>query len=296
MFHTIFKPEDFYKNFDSDYFLFAHEINQANLENRALFESIQKKFPWVEEKSYRLSILMQIRFQTLLCINTLFELIFNLLPDKNGYIPDKELILRMNKENALSPLQIRNWVNGQKSDLEALQRPIEYKNGEVKELAYHLFYLTESKSEKLDESILHLLNMLKVMGKEIADTSELNSFKHGMRGVIDPKKFSLGSKDKDRELLKFDFSEAISYYNYHSDKKCFTMHFKSLDLERNINLTVFATLLIKAIITPRKKLFHENEKKEEIINVFITEELVQKLSTPSKGHFNLRFSNCKEKE
>lgn len=204
MFFDMFKPEDFYQNFDTDYFLFAQEINRVNLDNRELFESIQKKFPWVEEKSYRLSILMQIRFQTLLCINTLFELIFNLLPDDNGYIPDKELILRMNMFKELKPSEIANWVNGKESKLDQLQKPIEYKNGEVKELAYHLFYTGKAKSQELDESINHLLAILKIMGKEIADTSELNTFKHGMRGVIDPKIFSLLSNEK-QEILKFDF-------------------------------------------------------------------------------------------
>lgn len=295
MFFDMFKPEDFYRNFDTDYFLFAQEINRANLDNRELFESIQKKFPWVEEKSYRLSILMQIRFQTLLCINTLFELIFNLLPDEKGYIPDKELILRMNMFKELKPSEIANWVNGKVSKLDQLQKPIEYKNGEVKELAYHLFYVGKAKSQDVDESIIHLLEMLKIMGKEIAETSEINSFKHGMRGVVDQKFFSILNKETKLDLLKFDFSEAISFYSYDKNENCFTMNIKSLDLERNENLTVIASLLMKAIINPRKKIFHQNEKKEEIINVLITEDLVQKLSSSSLGHFSLRFSNCKEK-
>lgn len=91
------------------------------------------------------------------------------------------------------------------------------------------------------------------------------------------------------------FKEAIHYFQFHSDKKCFTVHFKTLDLQRNSNLTVFASLLMKAIINPRKKIFHKNENKEEIINVFITEEIVKSLSSNSKGHFHLKFSNCKEK-
>lgn len=293
MIFDVFKPEDFYRNFETDYFLFAQEINKENLDNKKLFETIQKKFSWVEEKSYRLSILMQTRFQTLLCINTLFELIFNLLPDHNDYIPDKELILRMNMFNELKPSEIANWVNGKESKLDALQKPIHYKSGEVKELIYHLFYLGEPKSEKLDNSISHLIEMLKLMGKEIADTSELNSFKHGMRGVIDSKTFSLLGEKK-QELMKFDFKEAIHYYQYHSGKKCFTVHFKTLDLERNSYLTVYATMLMKAIVTPRKKLFHINEEKEEITSVHITEENVKQVASASSGSFHLKFSNCKK--
>lgn len=92
---------------------------------------------------------MQVRFQTLLCINTLFELIFNLLQDTDGYIPDKELILRMNKSIEFSPSEIANWINGAKSKLDKLNDPIEYKNGKVKELSYHLFYLTKDKSDEI---------------------------------------------------------------------------------------------------------------------------------------------------
>lgn len=293
MFFDVFKPEDFYRNFETDYFLFAQEINKENLDNRKLFETIQKKFSWVEEKSYRLSILMQIRFQTLLCINTLFELIFNLLPDQNDYIPDKELILRMNMFKELKPSEIANWVNGKESKLDALYKPIHYKSGEVKELVYHLFFLGKPKTSELDQPVSNLIEMLKIMGKEVADTSEINSFKHGMRGVIDPKIFSLG--DKGKELLKYDFKEAIHYYEFHKDKKCFTVHFKTLDLQRNTNLTVYATLLIKAIITPRKKLFHPNEDKEEITSIHLTEENLKQVSSTFPGSFHLRFSNCKEK-
>lgn len=293
MIFDVFKPEDFYRNFETDYFLFAQEINKENLDNRKLFETIQKKFSWVEEKSYRLSILMQIRFQTLLCITTLFELIFNLLPDKDGYIPDKELILRMNMFKELKPSEITNWVNERKSKLDLLKEPIHYKSGEVKELIYHLFFLGRTKSTELDETSSNLIEMLKIMGKEIADTSEINSFKHGMRGVIDPKIFSLHSQVK-QELLKFDMKEAIQYYQFHSDGKCFTVHVKTLDLQRNTYLTVYASMLMKAIITPRKKLFHPNENKEEITSIHISEENLKQVTTTSPGHFHLKFSNCKE--
>jgi len=67
-----------------------------------------------------------------------------------------------------------------------------------------------------------------------------------------------------------------------------------LDLERNINLTVYATLLMKAIINPRKKIFHQNEKKEEIINIMISKENLKQVAETTSGTFHLKFSNCKK--
>ena len=195
---------------------------------------------------------------------------------------------------AFSSLEISNWVNGKESKLDAFQKPIHYKSGEVKELVYHLFFLGQPKSPDLEQSVSNLIEMLKIIGKEIADTSELNSFKHGMRGVIDPKFFSFLGADKE-ELLKFDFKEAIHYYEYHKDKKCFTVHVKTLDLQRNTNMTVYATMLMKAIVNPRKKLFHKNENKEEITSIHLTKENIKQIASNSPGTFHLRFSNCKEK-
>jgi hypothetical protein len=296
MFYTIFKPEDFYKNFETDYFLFSQELNRSNLENKDLFNTIKQKFSWVEEESYRLSVLMQIRFQTLLCINTLFELIFNLLPDENGYIPDKELILRMNSFQELKPSEIAYWLNGEKSKLDKLLQPITYKNGDVKELIYHLFYFGQPKTDDLAKSVSNLVEMLKVMGKEISDTSEINSFKHGMRGVVDPRYFKILNKETEEDIMNFDFSESISFYSYHKKEKCFTINYRKLAQERDYNLTVYASLLLKAIVTPRKKSFHKNETKEEIINILISDENLEQVATTSEGQFHLKFSNCKKKQ
>lgn len=296
MFYTIFKPEDFYKNFDSDYFLFAQELNQFNLENRGAFDAIQKKFIWVEEDSYRLSLMIQIRFQALLCVNTLFELIFNLVPDKNGHLPDKELIIRMNTFQELSALEIANWVNRKESKLNKLLKPIQYKNGEEKDLIYHIFYLGKPITEDLSHSVTNMIEMLKIMAKEIADTSELNSFKHGMRGVIDPRYFKILNKEYSKDLLSFDFKESISYYTHHKKEKCFTVNIKKMDPKRGYNLTVYASLLIKAIINSRKKLFHPNETKEEIISVLISDENLKQIQAYSTPHFSLKFSNCKKSE
>jgi hypothetical protein len=55
-------------------------------------------------------------------------------------------------------------------------------------------------------------------------------------------------------------------------------------------------LLLKAIVTPRKKSFHKNETKEEIINILISDENLEQVATPSEGQFHLKFSNCKKKQ
>lgn len=293
MFFTIFKPEDFYKNFDTDFFLFAQEISRANLENKNLFTSIKEKFNWVEEDSYRVSIKMQIRFMNLLCINTLFELIFNLLPDNDGYIPDKEVILRMNRFKELKPFEISNWVNGRKSVLDKLLDTITYKNNEINEVIYHLFYLGQPRTEEVISSVKILIQMLKEMGREISDTSELNSFKHGMRGVIDPRYFKILNNDTGMDLLKFDFKESVSYFTYHNKEKCFSINYSALDSDRDYTLTFFASMFIKSIVTPRKKLFHKNEKKEEIVKFFFTEEHLEKVVSHNKPYSFLKFSNCK---
>lgn len=293
MFFDMFKPEDFYKNYNPDHFLINQELFKLNLGSPEKSHLIKSKFPWIADDSIQYSLKMQVRLNTLLCINSLFELVYNLLPDGSDYIPDKELVLRMNKEQQFTSLDLTYWIKGGVSKLEALNHTITYSDGRIGDVISHLFYFGRRNEGKVAESTAYIMLILKELAGEISNTEELNAFKHGMRGVISSNFFKIKDKENQKDLLNFDFSNSHSYYTFHKKGQCFSMNFKSLDLERCYTHTSFATLLIRNIILPRKHLFFKNHP-EEVTSYFFTKEHVDLIAKSSLGLKSMTFSNCKK--
>ncbi len=272
----IFKPEEFYIGFQLNYFDYRQVNNKylLNLGDQGIAKLIQPILNGSKEEFLK-SVRADIRLTFLLCVETLFELIFALLPDKNGKIDDKSLILRLAQKTQHQE-DIRNFYQGEKSRLDSLDLNLSHSNGKQGTVLRHIFYYSlwkEELNKDIDSSLEVIKNSLKIVAKELTNREELNSYKHGLRGIPFLKSFMIVQKEDPSKKLKFNIDDSVTIYSFNKKTKSHEFLTKSFDSERDMLLTHHTSLLINNIIQLRKSLLPSERNKDYPVFLFEKEGL-----------------------
>ena len=284
----MYRPEEFYHGFQVNHF------DYKQLNNRLLLnlsdEEIQKIIKLVvngSKEEYLRSVKGDIRLTFLLSIETLFELIFSLLPNEKNQINDTTLIYRLVEKKPYYE-EIRKFNKGEKSKLDWLKKDFNFNNGQKAPFLRHVFYFglwKDEINESVEKSLPVIEDALKILAHELSNREELNSYKHGLRSIPFMKSLILAEPETLKEKIKFDMDDSVTIYSH--NKKTGVREFltKQFDPERDMALTHVASNLINNIIQPRKTLYKKGKSEDTLPIIFFFDE---DLKNASKTHVQMQ--------
>lgn len=290
-------PEYFYKGFQLNHF------DNKQLSNQFLLELSDEKIKEITKhvlnssvRDFKRSVKIDIRLTFLLAVESLFEMIFGLLPNKNGLIEDKYLLYNLSKPSYNSE-DIRNYANNEKSKLDFLHEKIKYKDGRLSIFMRHVFYFgiqAVERENEIESSISTLEKTLRILAKELSIRDELNSYKHGMRGINFFKKLIMKSVDKPDSTIEFGVDESVTVFSIDKQTNSPAFFVKSLDTSRDIELTTITANLIYNIIYLRRVYFYPG--KELPLFFIYNDDQINAASKENVQIQNLRYSMNPVKE
>ncbi|MBO0331131.1 hypothetical protein [[Muricauda] lutisoli] len=257
----MFTSEDFYNSYQLNFFDYKQNANKylLGLDDDSI-EKLMNGIYHSEVNEFKSTVKMDIRLTCLWSIDTLFELLFALLPDHKQRLQGSHIVDNLSKGKFYYK-DLEKWINGSKGNFERLNWTIHHKSkeGEIKRhcsTLRYLFYkgifdLPEEKD--IQESVMVLDFILKYLGREITDNrGQLNSFKHGVRLLPFLKSMHLSIPGDKSKEISFDLQGSISYQTVDKHKNMRTINTDTLNPERDFELTTLCTNMIYNIIIQRK--------------------------------------------
>ena len=246
----------FTKQFFSGYLVDHYTYKLATLENALnkysqLKSDILDGVEIIEDAEYEKSLRLEIRATYFQAMETLFELMFSLEPQRSSL--DNRLLWYY-----LSTAQWRRHYKRitqiAKGRTSFLDRTI--KLGENFETTFieYLFYFGARDPEMLKairpgyESIK---KFIVAFAKEFSDRAEYNAFKHALRAFPALTKFEAINKVTKKSLIAWDMSRSITYLIEGKDRSL-SLETRPLDTERDVRMAQICSMLISNIVRSRK--------------------------------------------
>lgn len=285
-------PKSFYSTFQINYFDYKLAYLNYALEH---FKDLnqEKLIIQYSEKDFIRAIKSDIRQTLFQAIETVFEIIFALTPDKFGKIYDQEILRVLSKGEF--PYKKIESIAKNKDAINFLDKGLKLSNGEIEPLSEYIFYFglpRIQEQEKKKNSLEAIKIGLQILASEFSDRREYNCYKHGLR-IIPAMKEIIISKTKTKEkLINWDLTDSLTYYNEDSKQNKMEFITKVFDTERDKLLIQLCSNLLWNIIKIRDVLFNKlNKSSVEALDVFFFDKdsilKATKINVPVQ---NLRFS------
>lgn len=250
----------FYSNFQVNYFDYKQGSLSYLLENYSKV-GLDKSIIEYKENDYVIAIRSDIRQTYFQAIETVFEIFFALLPDKNGKITDR-IIERITLSD-LPYSKIQNIAQNDNS-LDFLDKELVYSDNVSISFGEFVFYYGLNKLENIrcdfPSSIEAIKLALLILAREFSDRKEYNSYKHGLRILPALQKFAVCDVDTMQEQLSWDLNGSMTFYSYDKKNKETTYTTKIFDSERDIRMTSICSYLIWNMIKFRDVAFNKDKK------------------------------------
>jgi hypothetical protein len=288
-------PKIFYSTFLVNYFDFKTTYLKSALNHYKEFH-LEKIILQYSEKDFLLTIKSDVRQTLFQAIETVFEILFALVPDKDGYTADTE-ILRTLSKGEFHYKEI-NKIAEDKATLDFLDKEVQLTDGNKVSVGQYIFYfglhLLDDIKAKISESLEAIRNGLYVLAIEFSDRDEYNCYKHGMRIIPALTFFKLMRADNNNQIVNWDLSNSMTYYKEDAKENKMEFVTKVFDTERDLNLLRLCSDLLWNVIKIRDVAFNKLPKSSSeefpIEILFFDKDLV---SVANKGNIplqNLRFS------
>lgn len=288
----LFKLEDFYSTFQVNFYDYKQLSLKYILENTSQVGLTEKILEYKNEDFIR-AIKSEIRQTYLHAIETTFELIFALDPDKNGQLDEKEIVVKLSR--AKFPYdRINSIAENPKEALSFLDRQVKLTNDKLVSVGHFIFFrglYNEDLQPKISLFLENIKIGLETMAKDFKDRREYNNYKHGLRPVHALREFGIINPETKSSLLKWDLKDSMTFF--HEDKKSGEVSFitKVFDTERDLKMTTLCSDLIWNIISLRKYAFESKWKKmEEIYYIQFYKEDVLIRSRSNVSIDNLQYT------
>lgn len=270
----MFQYPEFYHGFQINHFRYKQLINKRffDLSDEEINSILDETDTGSKEELIK-SVKIDIRFTFLLSVETLFELIFGLLPNDKGEINDAMLLKKIVEKNFFYE-EIRKFNNREKSRLDLLEKDYIICNKKIPFIR-HLFYFGifgEELLNSIDNSLLIVRQLIPVLAEELAFREEYNSYKHGLRGISHISKLSIMDVDSDQNQIDFNFDDSLTFYSFNKQTGEHQYLTKALDWQKDIIQTEIVTKLINNIIQPRKTMYNKNKIKGDLPIYFLMED------------------------
>lgn len=280
---------DFYELYQVNHFNHIQLMLYEILKDQQINDSFKFKQNILsfDEHDFKRSIKIQIRQTYFQAIETLFSFIFILKPDK-GKFYESDIFQRISHKTFFTK-KIKSIAEDDKY-LSFLDEIIEINNLKITTSEFLFYYGRKINEDKvLKESLNSIKKGLKLLAIDLSDTKEYNSYKHCLRSIPFLKSFTIASKDDLSNLLKFDMSETMTYYDYND--KTFEIQYvaKGLDTDRDIRMTELASNLLSNIICLRKLKFTKDRTYSAPV-IFFSNDYITECNKHTEGIPNLTFT------
>jgi hypothetical protein len=233
------------------------------LENFSKVELDQRIVEY-KESDYLTAIRSDIRQTYFQAIETVFEVFFALLPDKDGNISDKII-----EKITLSDLPYSKIMEiaQDKDSLNFLDNELIYPDKTRITLGEFIFYFglyqLENLREKFSESVKAIKSALQILATEFSDRKEYNSYKHGLRILPAIQKLSVCDVETQKEQISWDLKGSMTFYSYDKKTKETSYTTKPFDSDRDIRMTSICSFLIWNMIKFRDVAFNKESKEKD---------------------------------
>lgn len=286
-------PKIFYSTFQINYFDYKQTYLTHALNNFKEFHQENRILKY-SEKDFLLTIKSDIRQTLFQAIETVFEILFALTPDKNGYILDKDILRILSKSNF--PYNRISKIAENAKELDFFGKEILLSNGETALIGEYIFYFGlysfKKNQDKIKDSIEAIKTALHILAVEFSDRKEYNCYKHGLRIIPAMTAFKLMKSQTKEKIVTWDLSDSMTYYLENDKLNKLEFVTKVFDTERDIKLTRLCSDLLWNIIKIRDVAFNKLIKKEgESLDIlFFDKDLVKTANKMNVPIQNLRFT------
>ena len=298
----MYTAENFYRSFQLNYFDYKQATSKYIL---GLTDAEINEFAGSmvdhDIEHYKRAIYMDIRQTYLLCIDTFFEVLYALLPEKlhkrnqSFALMDDKIVEQLNRKKPYIK-EIEKHLKNKPNNFNKLDNIVEYSNGvntyKCTVLQY-IFYdgLFESKYDKeISESIPALVKAFNFLCHEVVDTrEELNSYKHGLRILPFMNTFHLTNSTNDIKEVSLDMSNSVSFQTISKDKKTRTIHTKTFDFQRDIAMTNYISFLLHNIIALRRRRYIKKDNNTETAAFVFGPEGLENSKKTNQNHFKVKL-------
>lgn len=282
----------FFSQFQVNYFDYKINSLKYLLDNHSKLGFDKEIFGYTE-KSYVNAIRSDIRQTYFQAIETVFEIFFALLPDRNGKIHDK-IIERITLSDL--PYSDIRKISKSENSLDFLDNEIIYPDKTTLTLGEFIFYFGLHNEIKFKESIEQSLDAIKyalrILAKEFTDRREYNSYKHGLRIIPALQKLDILDAETMKKAISFELKDTMTFYSY--DKKTNETSFitKKFDTERDLQMISVCSNLLWTMITLRDAAYNKakKDKDSKIAILFFGKEEIDKAKKINVDIQDLKFS------
>lgn len=192
-------------------------------------------------------------------VETLFELVFALLPD-NEELTDNQILYRLANSDWKKNFNTIRRISKDKNELNFLDEIISLSDNIQISKGHYIFYFglygkSKTQPELLNAIPISLENIksgLFILAKDFTNRDLYNSYKHGLRLIPALKNVFLLDRETMQEIVKFDLGNSITYMTVNEKDKSIKYTTKNYDIWRDIELSKFTIGLISNIINLRR--------------------------------------------
>ena len=260
-FRNMINSNLFFGNFQRNYFDYKQNSLKFLLDNYSKI-GLEEIILEYKDKDYITAIRSDIRQTFFQAIETVFEIFFALLPDKNGIIISDKIIERITLSD-LPYTNIRRIAENIDS-LDILNGDIELPNGKKISIGEYVFYFGVSQNVRNKNNILESIGAIKyalnILAKEFSDRTEYNSYKHGLRILPALQKLSVCDVETMEKEISWDLDGSMTFYSY--DKKTNESIYttKTFDSDKDVRMTSLCSSLIWNMIKLRDIAYNWEKK------------------------------------
>lgn len=287
-------PKIFYSAFLVNYFDYKTTYLKHALSNYKKFQ-LENILLQYADKDFLHTIKSDVRQTLFQAIETVFEILFALTPDKDGFTADKD-ILRTLSKGEMHYKNI-NQISEEPEALDFLNKDVLLTDGNKVSVGQYIFYFGLHKAdlhEKIQPSLEAIKKGLLILSQEFSDRSEYNCYKHGLRIIPALSFFKLMRADNNNQIADWDLSDSMTYYKEDLKEKKIEFVTKVFDTERDFNMLRLCSDLLWNMIKIRDMAFNKLPKKGDdpvtLEILFFDMDLVKEAN---KGYIplqNLRFT------
>jgi hypothetical protein len=252
--------ETFYSSYLEDYNAYKLLMLTSILKNLERFENDYfSEVDGYKRDNFSLVLKTEIHQSYFHSVETLFELIFALLPE-NEVVTDNQILYRLANSDWKKNFNTIRKISQDKNELNFLDEVVSLSDNIQISKGHYVFYFGLYRNSKIQPELLNAIPIslenikcgLFILAKDFTNRDIYNSYKHGLRLIPALKNIFLLDRKTMQEIVKFDLSNSITYMTVNEKDKSIKYTTKNYDIWRDIELSKFAIGLISNIINLRR--------------------------------------------
>ncbi len=267
----IFDPKIFYEKYLSKYHFTKATYVKSILDDISKYEKdfFGEKLDEQSRLEFEKSLKADLRQTYFHAVETVFELFFALNPKGRKVLDDRFVLFRMTNAKWSDNYEVIKKIAEQPDYLDFLFDEIEFLGHQIS-VGHYLFYMGIFSKDKFPEQLFSQINEsieaiqygLQIIAKDFTGKEEYNAYKHGLRIIPATSKLMAGNAENLEIIAEWDLSDGMSYYRKHKDPDTMTVVTKLFDPERDYQMILFCSNLIKHMIKYRQIAFDPEKDKK----------------------------------